>query len=317
MIPFFDDREIRRVLTFGRAMDAIDEALRGDVDPEHDAPRLFSPAPDGEFLIMPATGTRYSGVKSLTVAPGNPARGLEKIQGLYILYSSDSLAPVAVMEGATLTAIRTPATTMCAVRALAGLAPSGNPFPEEPRLLVFGAGTQAHGLIRASRDAFPLARVEVIGRDPQRVRALQRAMSVDGIEVTDRTGDTRRAVANADVIICATTSEVPLFDGALVHDDAIVAAIGTHGLDRRELDERLVGRADLVVEGRASARAENGNVVSLVSADGWRTCPPNLKELTGGHFTRTVGRPAVYTGVGMSWEDLVCATVVFEESIRA
>lgn len=317
MIPFFDDREIRRVLSFGRAMDAIDEALLGDVDPEGDAPRLFSPAPDGEFLIMPATGTRYSGVKALTVAPRNPARGLEKIQGVYILYASDSLAPVAVMEGATLTAVRTPATTMCAVRALARLAPAGNPFPERPRVLVFGAGTQAHGLIRASRDAFPLAHVEVIGRDPQRVGALQRAMSDAGVEVADRTGDRSRAVSDADVIICATTSEVPLFDGALVQDGAIVAAIGTHGLNRRELDEHLVARADLVVEGRTSARTENGNVVSELSDDRWRSRPANLKDLIGGRFTWTSGRPAVYTGVGMSWEDLVCATVVFEESTRS
>ncbi|MDR5701562.1 ornithine cyclodeaminase family protein [Agromyces aerolatus] len=310
-LPYFDADEIRGVLTFERAIDAIDRALRSGVDPEDDAPRLFSPAPNGEFLIMPATGAAYSGVKALTVAPGNPERGLEKIQGVYVLVSSDTLAPVAVMDGSVLTAIRTPATTLCAVRAIAAAAP--RPMPAAPRVLVYGAGTQAHGMIAAAAGVFGPAVFGVVGRTPERVDALRRGFE-GTIEVSDRTGDRAGAVAEADVIICATTSDAPLFDGALVKDDAIVAAVGTHGLDRRELDDGLVRRADLVVEGRRSARAENGNLATALTAEDWRDRPPaNLRDAVRGAFTRRPGRPAVYTGVGMSWEDLVCASVVFDE----
>lgn len=315
MLPYFDADEIRRTLTFERAIDAIEGALRDGVDPEDDAPRLFSPAPGGEFLIMPASSRAYSGVKVLTVAPENPDRGLEKIQGVYVLVSSETLAPLAMMDGAALTAIRTPATTWCAIRALARTAPRA--VPAEPRVLVFGAGTQAHGMIAAALGVFPDARFEVVGRSRDRVSELQRAYA-GTVEVGDRSGDADVAVAGADVIVCATTSEVPLFDGALVNDDAIVAAIGTHGLDRRELDDSLLARADLVVEGRRSARAENGNLATVLAPADWDLRPPaSLQQVVRGEFARAAGRPAVYTGVGMSWEDLVCAGIVFEAGAAA
>ncbi|KKI22374.1 MULTISPECIES: ornithine cyclodeaminase family protein [unclassified Leucobacter] len=311
-LPYFDADAVRAALPYDRAMRAIREGLLNGVDPELDGPRLFSPAPGGEFLLMPAQGAEYSGLKALTVAPGNPARGLEKIQGLYVLYSSDTLAPVAVMEGASLTAIRTPAVALTAVRALAEAAPSGAELPAEPRVLVFGAGVQAASHIEAALAGFPGARFDVVGRRPERVTALRE--TVAPIEFRDRTSDPEDAVREADVILCVTSASAPLFDGSLVRDHAIVAAVGTHGRELRELDDALVSRADIVVEGRDSARRENGNLATAIDDAGWESAPPaNLHDLVSGRVVRTPGRPAVYTGVGMSWEDLICASVVFAE----
>lgn len=315
-LAFLDADAVRRALPFGVAMDALDAALRTHVDPELDGPRLFSDAPGGEFLVMPAQGAEFSGLKALTVAPGNPARGLEKIQGLYLLFSSDALAPVAVLEGACLTAIRTPAVTISAVRALAAIAPAGGELPAAPRILVFGAGVQALSHIRAAHVAFPDATFELIGRRPERVAALIQELQGDpesaSLEVADRTGDVDAAVADADIIICATSASAPLFDGRLVQDHAIVAATGTHGLDMREVDDHLVTRSDLVVEGRGSAERENGNLATTWSEADWRERPPaNLRDLALGRMARSAGRPALYTGVGMSWEDLVCATAAY------
>lgn len=313
-LPYFDADAVRETLTFARAMDAVEAALRADVDPELDGPRLFSPAPDGEFLLMPAQGHRFSGLKALTVAPQNPARGLEKIQGLYILLDSRTLAPVAVMEGASLTGIRTPAVAVSAIRQLAALAPEGSALPPDPRILVFGAGTQGRGAIIAARSVFPRATFGVVGRGAERVARLHSDLAAEGIDIVDRRHDAEAAVRNADIIVCATTASGPLFDGSLVRDSAIVAAIGTHGRDLRELDDALISRADIVVEGRASAERENGNLATAYTADDWvASPPPNLRDLATGAVARRPGRPAVYTGVGMSWEDLVCATVVFTE----
>src|SRR5699024_6372937 len=112
------------------------------------SPRLFSPAPDGEFLMMPTNATPMTGLKVVTIAPENPAKGLEKIQGLYILFDSASLSPVALMEGSELTAIRTPTATLTAVKHLSAADPD---FPSAPRVLVFGAGIQGVNHIRAAR----------------------------------------------------------------------------------------------------------------------------------------------------------------------
>lgn len=313
-LPYYDADAVHAVLPFERAIRAIEEAVRDDVDPELDGPRLFADAPDGEFLLMPAQSAKFSGLKALTLAPNNPARGLEKIQGVYVLYSSDTLAPVAVMEGSSLTAIRTPAVALSAIRLLAQAAAPGDELPEAPRVLIFGTGTQGSSCIDATLAAFPQATFEVVGRRPERIQALRAEFADRGIEVGDRTGDVENAVREADIIICATTASTPLFDGSLVKSNAIVAAIGTHGHDARELDDVLVSRADIVVEGRASAQRENGNLSTFLTEEDWKTNPPaNLRDLVRGEVTRRPGHPAVYTGVGMSWEDLVCATVVFTE----
>lgn len=326
-LPYFTADDVVRLLPLDRAMDALEAALRSGLDPEDDGPRLFSPAPRGEFLLLPAQGERFSGLKALTVAPENPARGLEKIQGVYILYSSDTLAPVAILEGASLTAIRTPAVTLSAIRQLAAIAPAGGELPAEPRVLVFGAGTQASAHIRAAALAFPRARFGVVGRRPERVAALiaelGKASETAGSQVGDRgrapgiedDAAIAAALAEADIVICATTAHAPLFDGSLVRDDAIVAAVGTHGRELREVDDALVARADIVVEGRASAQRENGNLVSIDALGRDGVSPPaNLRELARGEVVRTPGRPAFYTGVGMAWEDLVCATAVLTSS---
>lgn len=312
-LPYYDAAAVVAALPFERVMHALEDALRDDIDPEFDGPRLFSELPGGEFLLMPAQGAKYSGLKVITIAPGNPARGLQKIQGVYVLCSSDTLSPVAMMEGSSLTAIRTPAMAISAVRLLAAAAAPGDELPEAPRVLVFGAGVQGRSSIRAARTAFPDAVFEVVGRSPERVDELRRELAAEGAEVTGRT-DIDAAVAEADVIVCATTSSTPIFDGSLVRPNAIVAAIGTHGRDHRELDDALVSRADIVVEGRASAERENGNLSTHLTEADWRERPPaNLRELVRGEVTRRSGHPALYTGVGMSWEDLVCASIVFEE----
>ncbi|UNX55095.1 ornithine cyclodeaminase family protein [Georgenia sp. TF02-10] len=308
-LPFVPAATMRAALPLGRAVAVIEEALRGDVDPERDSPRLFSPAPGGEFLIMPGAHRRYAGVKVATVAPRNPARGLAKIQAVYLLFDADTLAPLAAMDGTELTALRTPATTLAAVKNIAAAPGSGT--PKDPYVLVLGAGVQALNHVRAARAVFPRARFAVVGKRPARVDALVAALAAEGIEVAR--GDLARDVPAADVIVCVTSSPAPLFDGALPADHAIVAAVGQHGLDAREVDATLVHRADVVVEGRESSWREAGDLVPARSVAEWRTiAPPNLKDLIQGRFTRTPGRPTLYTGVGMAWEDIVVAAAVYE-----
>lgn len=307
-LPYFDAAQVRARAPWRAAVDALAAALRDDVDPEQDGPRVFSPAPGGEFLLMPASGVRYSGVKALTVAPGNPARGLEKIQGVYVLYSSDTLAPVALLDGTELTAIRTPAVTLLAVTRILAATPGG--APENPSVLVFGAGVQALNHLRAAHALLPGARLGVVGRSEDRVRALVETLAAEGVDVEARTA---ADVGTADVILCATTSTTPLFDGAAVAPDAVVAAVGQHGLDAREVDAALVHRSDVVVEGRASALREAGDLIPARSAEEWqRIRPANLRDLVVDGIARTPGKPCLYAGVGMAWEDLVTAAMVYE-----
>ncbi len=317
-LPYFDSTAVRAAVPWTTAIAALEHALLNGVDPEDDSPRLFSPAPNGEFLLMPASGQRYSGIKALTVAPANPVRGLEKIQGVYILFDSDTLAPLATMDGNELTAIRTPATTLLAVKHILSSAPDGAPrshgSTDRKRVLVFGTGVQALNHLRAAHAVLPEASFAVVGRRPERVTALIRQLATEGIEV--RPGS-QAQVPDADVVICATSSRTPLFDGGLVAPGAVVAAVGQHGLDAREVDAGLVLRSDVVVEGRASALREAGDLIPARSAEEWEAIrPANLLDLVKGEFERSPGKPCLYAGVGMAWEDLATAAVVYERGTR-
>jgi 1-piperideine-2-carboxylate/1-pyrroline-2-carboxylate reductase [NAD(P)H] len=312
-LQYFDSSAVRSAAPWMTAVAALERALVNGVDPEEDSPRLFSPAPGGEFLLMPASGRRYSGLKALTVAPGNPARGLEKIQGVYILFDSETLAPVALMDGTELTAIRTPATTLLAVKHILAAAPGGAPIA--PQVVVFGAGVQALNHVRAAHAVLPGASFAVVARRPARVQSIISELATEGIQVRPA-GVTD--VPDADVVLCTTSSRTPLFDSSLVAPGAVVAAVGQHGLGAREVDAGLVLRSDVVVEGRASALREAGDLIPARSAEEWEGIrPANLRDLVKGKLKRSPGKPCLYAGVGMAWEDLVTAAVVYEGGTRS
>lgn len=310
----FDATAIRAAAPWDVAITALENALLTDVDPELDDPRLFSPAPGGEFLLMPSTSRRYSGLKALTVAPANPARGLDKIQGVYILFDSETLAPLATLDGTELTAIRTPATTLLAISHISAAAPADHPFPASPSVLVFGTGVQALNHLRAAHYVFPDARFSVAGRRAERLESLRAELKSEGIEVVAAApSDT----STADIIICATTSQIPLFPGNEPSNSAIIAAVGAHGVGVREVDQALVLRCDIVVESRASAWREAGDLIPARSVEEWKELHPvNIRELVRGELVRTPDKPCLFNGVGMSWEDLVTASVVYEGGSR-
>lgn len=305
----FTSDEVFTLLTPQRSVQALADALRQGIDVEDDSPRLFSGMPEAEFLMMPsfiaASGERRvaAGVKVLTIAPGNPAIGLPKIQGTYLLFDGETLAPVATIDGAALTLVRTPAVTSLAIVGLHGASAIEH-------LLVYGSGPQALAHVRFLAALGDVDRVSIAGRTPDRATQTIEALRADGFDVDHADGD---AVARADVIVCASSATTPLFDGARVRDDAVVAAIGTHGRENREVDEALVLRSDIVVEARASALRESGNL--LLAADGahWQAHPPlNLSDLVNEGPRRRPGHPALYSAVGMAWEDLVLAQALVE-----
>ncbi|MGH3587822.1 MAG: hypothetical protein ACRDQ0_16020, partial [Pseudonocardia sp.] len=129
--------------------------------------------------------------------------------------------------------------------------------------------------------------------------------AADGLAA--RTG-TPADVADADLVVCATTARTPLFDGALLRPDATVVAVGSHEPDAAEVDATTVCGATVVVEARATALREAGDVIGPVRAG--RLDPDALIELADlvrGTAPVPPSRPRLFKSVGMAWEDLVLA----------
>lgn len=304
-LPQFGPERMAGLVTPTGAADALEDVLRSGLDPEGCPQRVALPVPGGELLLMPAASREYTGVKIAGVAPGNPARGLPRITGSYLLLDGPALTPLALLDGAALTALRTPAVSALALRYLAPAGPAG-------RLVLFGAGPQAYGHLDAVLAERAPAEAVIVARDPGAAGKLAAYARSRGLPArTGGPGD----VAGADLVVCCTTAREPLFDGRLVDPGALVVAVGSHEPDARETDTALVRRAAVYVESRAAALREAGDLLipEAEGAIGPGHISGTLADLVCGRIPRG-GRPScpqLFKSVGMAWEDLAVAVALF------
>lgn len=301
--PYIDADAIARLVPMATAVDAVEAVLKAGLDPEAESPRGVVGVPGGQLLLMPSSTTSYTGVKIATVTPGNAARDLPRIQGVYLLLDGTTHTPLALLDGIALTSLRTPAVSGAAIRHLA--------VPDAHRLLVFGTGPQAWGHVEAVRAVRPtLAHVDVVARNPERVAAFVDRCRDTGLFAAPATP---ADVAQSDIVCCCTTAREPLFDSALLPAHATVAAVGSHEPDAREVDEELLRRGLVVAESHEVALRECGDIALAVAAGAFATERlRTLGELVRGEVEITEGRPRLFKSAGMAWEDLGVGAAAYE-----
>jgi ornithine cyclodeaminase len=293
----WDDDDVTSALPTPAAIEAIRAALAAGLDPSAGPARSIVPTGHGNILLMPAEWGGYAGVKIVTVAPGNPAAGRPLVQGNYLLLDGRTLTPLAFLAAEALTAIRTSAVSAVAADVLAE--------PTAATLVVFGAGPQARQHVAALRVVRPIREVIVVGRDEGRAAAFAR-------DCEGRVG-TPADVASADIVACCTSSRTPVFDGALLRPHTTVIAVGSYQPDTAEVDARTVAGCAVVVEERATALREAGDVIQAVrSALLEPTALTELPALVRGTERIEPGTPRLFKSVGMAWEDLVLVAAAYE-----
>lgn len=299
---WYSTEQVSEAVSPDDARRLLENALTGGFDPAADPDRTSKPAGSGELLLMPATIGDWSGIKIVAVAPDNPGHGLPRIQATYLLMDSKTLTTQAMLEGAMLTELRTPAMSAVAADHLAPAGPC--------TLMVFGTGPQAWGHIEAMSRIRPISQVLISARNEQRIEDLVQRTQQFGLPA--RAADPAE-VAEAQIIVCATSAREPLFDGSLVQPGACVVAMGSHEPGARELDAQLMGRSLVIVEDPATALREAGDVIQAIAEgaldrDGFST----VSQLVRGETPRSTQQPNVFKGTGMAWQDLVVAVGVHE-----
>lgn len=282
------------------AADAMMSALRSGFDPATDIVRRSVSLDSGELLLMPSQYGLSAGLKVITVSPANPDRGLPRNQGQYLLYDGATLTLRAILDGAALTMIRTPAVTLAAIGVLLTRA-------EDPlRLVVFGTGPQAMGHAAAIRQYVSARRrVETtfLMRAPERASVVVPGRA---LRMGDQAADA--ALASAHVVICATSARTPLFDSEILPDDAVIAAVGSHEPTARELDSALMARARVIVESRVTAMRECGDVAIAIGEGALKAeSLITMRDAVLDPALLTGRGPIVFKSAGMSWQDLIVA----------
>ncbi len=306
-LEVWDAARVRAEIAPARAVDALRRRLVDDPPAEQRSVRTRVGTAAGVVLLMPDESARHVGVKIVSLVPGHPAVGRPAVQGTYLLMDAATNSPIAVLDAAELTLVRPAAVSMLAVSHLVPAA--------APRVVVVGSGPQTVAHASAAVAVLGASRVQAVVRgaaSAERLRAAAYAVGT-GIEPVDASGSgeaAATALREADVIVCATSSAVPVLDDVDVREGAVVVAIGAHEPTARELPTALVGRAFVVVESSAVARTEAGDVVIAESELGRAVIGADLGALVRGEVAVPTDRPRVFKSVGEAWEDLAVASLV-------
>lgn len=287
-------QDVARALPMADCIEVMAAALTDDAV-ELPLRRGFQPAgADGRLTVwMPAYrgGDQPAfGTKLLCLVPDNPSRGMDTHQGVTVLFNGVTGAPEAVLDASAVTSVRTAAVSALATRALAN--------PDASKLAIIGAGVQAE----AHLEAIPLVRKISAARvySPKSAKALVDRMDVPfPLTVADSAED---AVRDADIVVTATTSRVPVIEYGWLKPGVHVNAVGASTLDARELDDATVAAAEIFTDSMESVEHESGDVrphhVRAVLGD----------VLTGKAAGRgSVGSVTLFRSLGIATEDLFAA----------
>jgi ornithine cyclodeaminase len=308
-----DARSTRDALPFAQLVPALRHAfVEGCEVPPRQVHRVGE-TNDGACtsLIMPAwsrpgSQAAHYGVKIVNVAPGNAQHGLPGLHASYLLFDALTGVPLACIDGSVLTTRRTAAASALAASFLART--------DARRLLLLGAGAVARVLPDAYRTVRPIERVTVWARAPDKANALAEALRADGFDAWAE-GDLAAAVAQADIVSCATLATEPLVQGRWLTAGSHLDLIGSFTPQMREADDDCFAGASLFVD-TAEALQKSGDLLGPLSRgviDAARR-HATLADLCAG---RAPGRQArlertVFKSVGTALEDLAAAVLMLD-----
>lgn len=239
----------------------------------------------GRSLFMPGRAGGHTGVKVVSVVPGNPV-------GIVVVFDRDG-SPLGMVDGPTLTSIRTGAACGLATRLLSR--------SEAGVLAMLGAGAMAFDQVEAVRAVRDIRRVLVWSRSPGRARAL--ATRVNGEVVADA----ETAIRLADIVSCATPAREPLFADSSLQPGTHINAVGAFTPEMREVPAETVHRAYVVVDDLEAAAAEAGD---LIQAEREPVC--TIGDVLAGRHPQIGEDVTLFKSVGIASQDVAAAAVALD-----
>ncbi|NPC56909.1 bifunctional Delta(1)-pyrroline-2-carboxylate/Delta(1)-piperideine-2-carboxylate reductase [Caenimonas soli] len=306
-MKIFDSDTTRELMPFDRLIKALCLMfIEGCVVPTRHVHAVGpSHAPAGTVLIMPAWNDTYLGVKTVNIFPANAERGLSSLFSTYLLYDARTGAPVAQFDGNEITSRRTAAASALAASRVAR--------PDASRLLVIGAGRVGQLIPQAYGAVLPIEEVSVWDRSEAQAGALVAELQSLGVRATIA-ARLDQAVAQADIVCCATLATTPVVQGAWLAEGSHLDLIGSFTPNMREADDACFAGARIYID-TEEALEKSGDLLGPISrgvfapGDVEGTLASLCAQPTG---SRPEGSRTVFKSVGTALEDLAAAILVYE-----
>ncbi len=293
-----DEAAVSRLLRMEDVIPAMERALADFSSGEVVQPvRTILPVADhqGFFGLMPAYAGGALGAKLVTFYPQN--QGIHTHHATILLFKPETGEPLVSMDGRLITEVRTAAVSAVATKYLAR--------PDASVLALIGSGVQARSHLEALRLVRGFEEVRVWS--PRNAGAFARQF--DGVRAT---ASAEEAVRDADVVVTATTSKVPVLFGEWLSPGAHINAVG--GLSPwRELDDEVLRRARIYVDSREAAFKESGDVIAAGEAFA------EVGEVITGAKPgrRSADEVTLFKSLGLAVEDVATADLVYGKAVNA
>ncbi len=275
---YLDAEELRKALSMAECIEAMRQAFRDD----RDVPARVML---GTSLFMPARVGAFTGIKVVGTVPGKPF-------GVVVVFGPDG-APLGIVDGPTLTAMRTGAG--------AGLATDLLARDDSTTLAMLGAGAMAPDQIQAVRTVRPIERVIVWSRTTTRASHLANRIGAEVAVSADE------AVMQADVVSCATPSTNPLFAPSSVREGTHINAVGAFTPEMCEIPHETILSGFVVVDDRQAAAAEAGDLIQAGKAP-----DATVGDLLEGAIDPSGSSITVFKSVGIGSQDVAAAVRALE-----
>jgi len=309
--------ELKQLLVMKDVIKAVEEAFLELAELGAKSPRrtiLEMPEYNGSVLFMPAYLQRSKSLslKVVSVYPDNLKMGLETTSSILCLIDPETGTPLAVMDGKHITAMRTAAMTAIAAEHLARRSTES--------IGVIGAGVQAEYQLKGILEVRSAKRVYVYDVLVERSRRFAVKVREElglMVQVEESAND---VASKSDILIVATTSKQPVFDGGVLAEGVHIASIGWVGPEGRELDTTTVKRAKVVVDTKEGVLSESGDILIPIR-EGAITVDHIWCELKDLVSNRKKGRESeeeitLWKSVGVGVADAAAAKLAYQKALE-
>jgi ornithine cyclodeaminase/alanine dehydrogenase-like protein (mu-crystallin family) len=298
-MKFLSEADVRTALRWEELIPAMESALAALSTGEVIQPlREWLTIEEGAryFGMMAAASKEAMGVKLVSLYPANAGTNIPTVLALIVLVRPETGEPLAILDGRTITAMRTAAVSAAVTQHLAS--------PDAHVLALLGSGVQAESHLQALAHVRTFDEVRVWSRTREHA---QRFAARHGAQVMDA----ESAVRGADVIVTATAAREPILKGAWLKAGAHVNAIGAPMPTWRELDDAAMSNV-IVVDSREAVLKEAGDIImsnARIDAE--------AGEIFVGRKHVAASQTTIFKSVGVAVEDVFTARLAFDAYCRS